>query len=221
MKLGAGGDRGVQQFAQQLGGALQGQVLAIHEIDGECSHLGPPSTPALGLLGGTARWSLPTSAAAVLDDVVSDLHPDLGDLQHLAPGRAHHGRTGQIGPTAPTAHRDVGERLVRDAPCQVRTRRTRLLAWRRPASRAAALRSARVWRGLTGSAEGGLDELSELRLSSLRDERCGPVAPGSPPSNPTASSPARRSGRPCPRHRSTTWNRGSSGLSRLCAPQTT
>ncbi len=114
-------------------------MLAVHQIDGEGPHLGPPAHRGPGLGWEDADRLVSAGAAAALGDVVGDAYLDPGDLEHLPAHLADHVGPGQVGPASTAAHRWVHDNLVGDVSSQMRSRRSGLLALaptgRRPAAR--------------------------------------------------------------------------------------
>jgi len=73
--------RGVEEFAQQLGGAFQRQVLAIHEIHGQRPHLRHPTHRRLGGGRELAERFMTAHAATSLGDMVDHVHLHLWNVE--------------------------------------------------------------------------------------------------------------------------------------------
>jgi hypothetical protein len=117
-----------EQLGQQLGRALERQVLAVHQVDGKGAHLGSPAHRRPGLGGEDADRLSSTGAPAALGHVVGDAHLDPGDLEHLPADLTDDVRPGQVGAASTAAHRWVHDDLVGDTPGQMRPRGSGLLA---------------------------------------------------------------------------------------------
>ena len=109
---GAFAHRGGEEVLHRLACPLQRQVLAAHQVG---TRRPGPWSPAHrpGGLGWELPPGLPPAGAALADHyVVGGLQGRLGDLQHLAGGRAHHRRPRKACPATNAGVRGVHDDAV-------------------------------------------------------------------------------------------------------------
>lgn len=123
-----GGHVSTEDLRQQLGGALERDVLAIHEVDGKGPHPRAPAHRRSGLVRKGAGRLVPAVTTSSLGDVVGSDQHDVGDVEHLADDLASHLASTEILTATPASRWSVPECRARDPSCEVRPGTPGLLA---------------------------------------------------------------------------------------------
>ena len=124
----ASGDLDAKHVLQQLGRALDGQVLAVEQVSGKSPYLGPEAHRGPGLGREVANRAGPTGAAQAICNVVGHHRDYQGKVDDLADLFAHHLGAAKVGPAGRTARRGTLYHGVGAPALQARPGRTRLLA---------------------------------------------------------------------------------------------